>query len=95
MYSRNLVILVFCQIFSFTAPAIIVLLSGFIAYEMIEIKSFSTLPTALTIVGTAISSIVASYIMSKKGRKFGFILASIIKEPSQPQCLNFIELFTP
>ena len=78
MYSRNLVILAFCQIFSFTAPIITVLLSGIIAYEMIEIKSFSTLPTALTIVGTAVSSIIASYIMSKRGRKFGFILASLV-----------------
>jgi len=78
MFSRNLVILTFCQIFSFTAPTITVLLSGVIAYEMIEIKSFSTLPTALTIVGTAISSIIASYIMSKRGRKFGFILASLV-----------------
>ena len=45
---------------------------------MINEKNLATLPAALMIIGTAIGSIIASYIMSIKGRKFGFMLASVI-----------------
>jgi len=78
MLNRNLIILVFSQIFSFTVAPVTVLLSGIIASEMIEIKYIATLPTALTVVGTAIGSIFASYLMSIKGRKFGFIFSSLM-----------------
>ena len=70
MLNRNLIILIFSQIFSFTVAPVTVLLSGIIASGMIDIKFISTLPTALTVVGTAIGSIFASYLMSIKGRKF-------------------------
>ena len=78
MFNRNLLILIFAQIFSFTVAPVTVLLSGIIASEMVNIKYISTLPTALTIVGTAIGSILASYIMSLKGRKFGFTFSSLM-----------------
>ena len=78
MFNRNLIILIFAQIFSFTVAPITVLLSGIIGSEMIEIKYIATLPTALTVVGTAIGSIFASSLMSIKGRKFGFIFASLM-----------------
>ena len=78
MFNRNLIILIFAQIFSFTVAPVTVLLSGIIASEMINIKYIATLPTALTIVGTAIGSIFASYIMSVKGRKFGFTFSSLM-----------------
>ena len=58
MFNRNLIILIFAQIFSFTVAPVTVLLSGIIASEMINIKYIATLPTALTIVGTAIGSIL-------------------------------------
>ena len=45
---------------------------------MIEIKFLATLPAALLIVGTAIGTILASYIMSIKGRRFGFMLSANI-----------------
>ena len=78
MFNRNLIILIFSQIFSFTVAPVSVLLSGIIASEMISIKYIVTLPTALTIVGTAFGSVFASYLMSVKGRKFGFIFSSLM-----------------
>ncbi|PPR44424.1 MAG: hypothetical protein CFH18_00145 [Alphaproteobacteria bacterium MarineAlpha5_Bin8] len=78
MFNRNLIILIFAQIFSFTVAPVTVLLSGIIASEMISIKYIATLPTALTIVGTALGSIFASYLMSIKGRKFGFAFSSLM-----------------
>lgn len=78
MYSRNLFLLIISQIFGFTAAPVNVFLSGIIGSQLVNIKTFSTLPTTLVIVGTAISSIIAAKVMNKFGRKFGFILASII-----------------
>ena len=78
MFNRNLIILIFSQIFSFTVAPVTVLLSGIIASEMINIKYIATLPTALTVVGAAIGSVFAAYLMSIKGRKFGFIFSSLM-----------------
>ena len=78
MFNRNLLLLSISQIFSFTAAPITVFLSGIIGSSMTDVKSLITLPTALMIVGTSIGSIIASYLMSKTGRKFGFMSATII-----------------
>ncbi len=78
MFNRNLIILVIAQIFSFTVAPITVLLSGIIGSGMIEIKYIATLPTALTIVGTALGSPFAAYLMSILGRKIGFIFSSLM-----------------
>lgn len=45
---------------------------------MVLEKSFATLPPALMIVGTAFGSILASFIMSVVGRKYGFMLGSVV-----------------
>lgn len=78
MLNRNLFIVVTSQIFSFTVAPVSVLLTGIIASEMIDIKYFATLPTALVIVGSAIGSVFASFLMSVKGRKFGFIFSALM-----------------
>ena len=77
MYNRNLWLLTLSQIFGFSAATVNVFLGGIIGSQLISIKALSTLPIALFIVGTASCTVLASYIMSKFGRKFGFISASI------------------
>jgi len=77
MYNRNLWLLTLSQIFGFSAATVNVFLGGIIGSQLVAIKILSTLPIALFIVGTAACTILASYIMSKFGRKFGFISASI------------------
>ena len=78
MFNRNLIVLSISQIFSFTAAPITVFLSGIIGSSMTDVKSLVTLPTALMIVGTSLGSIIASYLMSKTSRKFGFMFSTII-----------------
>lgn len=82
MYTRNLILLSLAQVFSFTAAPITVFLSGIIGSSMIDDKSLSTLPPALMIIGTALGSIFAAYLMSLRGRKFGFMFATIITSAS-------------
>ena len=76
MINKNLALLTVCQVFSFTAPPITVFISGIVGLKISPIASLATLPTSLSIVGTAVFTIFAAKIMSKIGRKKGFILSS-------------------
>ena len=78
MLNRNLFILSIGQIFSFTSPTVTVFLSGIIGSKLINIQYLATFPTALMIVGSAIGAPIAARVMEIKGRKFGFILASLV-----------------
>jgi len=75
--NKNLSLLALSQVFGFTANIITVFLSGIIGSQITSIKSLSTLPTALSVVGTAIFTILAAKIMSKIGRRLGFIFAAL------------------
>ena len=74
--NRNLVVLTLSQIFSFTAAPVTVFLSGIIGSQISPIKSLSTLPMSISVVGIAIGAVIASKLMSITGRKVGFIVAS-------------------
>ena len=78
MFNKNLVLLVLSQVFSFTAAPITVFLSGIVGSSMTNIKTLATLPVALMIVGTSLGSIFAAFLMSKIGRKLGFMIGCMI-----------------
>ena len=75
--NKNIWLLAAGQIFGFSAATVTIFLSGIIGSQLSPIKSLATLPISLTVVGTAIFTIFAAKIMSKIGRKLGFILSSI------------------
>ncbi len=75
--NKNLWIITVSQIFSFTPAPVNVFLSGIIGSTLSPIKSLQTVPTSLMIVGIAIFSFFAAKIMSKIGRKAGFLYAAI------------------
>ena len=75
--NRNIIVLTLSQIFSFTAAPVTVFLSGIIGSQISPLKSLSTLPMSISVVGIAIGAIFASKLMSITGRKVGFIVASI------------------
>ena len=74
--NKNVLLLTLSQVFGFTAATITVFLSGIIGSQITSIKFLSTLPTAIYVVGTAIFTILAARIMSKIGRRLGFIFAA-------------------
>jgi len=78
VFNKNFIILTISQIFSSTPPVVTILLSGIIGSTLIDIKYLATLPTGIMIGGVAISSVIASNIMSKMGRSFGFSLGAIV-----------------
>ncbi len=75
--NKNVWLLFASNACAFSVAPVTVFLSGIIGSSISPIKSLSTLPMSLSIVGTAIFIIAASKIMSVTGRKKGFIIASI------------------
>ena len=75
--NRNLLLLVISQVFAFTAANVTVFLSGIIGSKLTSVKSLSTLPPSIYVIGIAISTIFAAKIMSLIGRRLGFVLASV------------------
>ena len=75
--NKNLWILTASQIFSFTPAPVNVFLSGIIGSTLSPIKSLQTVPTSLMIVGVAVFSFFAAKIMSRIGRKAGFLSAAL------------------
>ncbi len=76
--NRNLLLLVLSQVFSFTAATVTVFISGIIGSQLSPIKTLSTLPPSIYVVGTAAATIIAAKIMSIIGRRLGFVLASVV-----------------
>ena len=75
--NKNLWIITVSQIFSFTPAPVNIFLSGIIGSTLSPVKSLQTIPTSLMIVGVAIFSFFAAKIMSKVGRKTGFLYAAL------------------
>ena len=75
--NKNLWIIAASQIFSFTPAPVNVFLSGIIGSTLSPIKSLQTVPTSLMIVGIAVFSFFAAKIMSRIGRKAGFLYAAL------------------
>jgi len=82
--NKNLSLLALSQVFGFTANIITVFLSGIVGSQITSIKSLSTLPTSLSVLGTAIFTIVAAKIMDRIGRRLGFIFGALV---SSATCL--------
>jgi len=75
--NKNLWIITASQIFSFTPAPVNVFLSGIIGSTLSPVKFLQTVPTSLMIVGIAVFSFFAARIMSKIGRKAGFLYAAL------------------
>ena len=75
--NRNLSLLVSSQVFAFTAATVTVFISGIIGSLFTPIKTLSTLPPSIYVVGTAAATIFAAKIMSIIGRRLGFVFSSV------------------
>ncbi len=75
--NRNLSLLVSSQVFAFTAATVTVFISGIIGAQLSPIKTLSTLPPSIYVVGTAAATMFAAKIMSIVGRRIGFVSASV------------------
>lgn len=75
---RTLIVLTCAQCFGQTAAPILVLLGGIVGAQIAPSVDWATLPIAIQIAGIASATIPASYLMSKVGRKLGFLAGTAL-----------------
>lgn len=73
---RTLLVLGIAQCFGQTAAPMMVLLGGIVGARLAPDLSWATLPLAVMVVGTAFTTIPATLLMARYGRKLGFLVAS-------------------
>jgi predicted MFS family arabinose efflux permease len=76
--NRNLLVLFACQIVFVSGSILLVTVGGIVGHALASDPSLATLPVALMVVGTALSTIPAALTMQRLGRKWGFVIATII-----------------
>lgn len=74
--NRTLVTLTLAACVAQTGAPMVVLLGGIVGAGLAPVPGLATLPVALMIVGTAMTTIPASLLMRRMGRRFGFIFAA-------------------
>jgi len=77
MQVRNLVILVFCQLISASGSIVMVMLGGIIGANLTANKALATLPLSMMVVAIAATTIPATILMRRIGRRKGFALSSV------------------
>ena len=76
-HTRNLVILVVCQLISATGSIAMVTLSGIIGSTLTTNKAWATLPASIMVISIAATTVPATLVMRRIGRSHGFALASV------------------
>jgi predicted MFS family arabinose efflux permease len=77
MQSRNLIILVSCQLISATGSFVMVALGGIIGSTLTQDLAWATLPVSMMVVAVAATTIPATLLMRRLGRRAGFSIASL------------------
>jgi predicted MFS family arabinose efflux permease len=75
---RNVLVLSLCQALSMTGASLVILVSALAAQTLADDKSLVTLPIAFQFTATMLTTIPASLLMGKIGRKLGFTLGQVI-----------------
>ena len=77
MQARNLIVLVACQLISATGTISLVTLGGIIGSTLTANKALVTLPLSLMVIAVAATTVPATMIMRRVGRRKGFMMASL------------------
>jgi MFS family permease len=80
--NRNVWLLSVAHVFSFAGASVTFFLGSIIGALLAPSMNWATLPVTAMVVGTAIGTVPAAMLMSKKGRRFGFISAAIVASGS-------------
>jgi predicted MFS family arabinose efflux permease len=74
---RNIVILLTCQLISATGAIVIVTLGGIIGSKLVANPAFATLPVSIMVIVVAATTVPATILMRKIGRRYAFSLSSL------------------
>ena len=75
---RNLILLACCQALAMTAMTMIATVIALAGHALAEVKALATLPIALQMVVTTLTTVPASFFMRRYGRRAGFTLGAAL-----------------
>ena len=76
--NRNIVILFFTQLIFVSGTVLTVTVGGIVGSEIAPDPALATLPLSFMVIGTALTTIPATMIMQRVGRRLGFTLAAVV-----------------
>jgi len=76
--TKNVALLSACQGLLMTNNSILIATNGLAGYALATDKSLATLPVTAYIVGAAVTTMPASLLMRRIGRRSGFILGALL-----------------
>ena len=77
-FIRSIFLLSLCFAFSGSTSSLTVSASSLVGYEIADNKALATLPLSFHLLGTMLSGLPASILMKRVGRKYGFIIGTVI-----------------
>jgi MFS family permease len=78
MRSRNVPLLTIGQAFGSAGISMMVLLGGIIGADIAPTPTLATLPISIQVLGVALSTIPAAFLMRRFGRRNGFVASSLV-----------------
>ncbi len=75
---KNVAILAACQALIFSIQSLLISIGALVGFALAEDKAWATLPVAATVLGTAVSTIPASLLMGRVGRRVGFMFGAAL-----------------
>src|SRR5437763_13282340 len=78
MRSRNVPLLSIGQALGSAGISMMVLLGGIIGAEIAPTPTLATLPISIQVLGVALSTLPASFLMRRFGRRSGFVASSLV-----------------
>lgn len=76
-FRRNVPLLALCQALMMSGTSLIIATSALVGFALARDKSWATLPLAAQFIATMLTTIPASLLMDRIGRRQGFMLASL------------------
>ncbi len=76
--NRNIVILFFTQLIFVSGTVLTVTVGGIVGNDLSPDPALATLPLSFMVIGTALTTIPATMIMQRIGRRLGFTLAAVV-----------------
>jgi MFS family permease len=75
---KNVALLAICQALSMTSITMLFTVAALIGSQLVRDRSFATLPIALLQIAVMFTTLPASHLMQRRGRRFGFVVGTLI-----------------
>src|SRR5262249_56162589 len=81
---RNVLLLTLTQATSSTSLTLVSAVGSLAGYALASNKALATLPSTMSVIGTALSTIPASLLMRRVGRRIGFVVGALCAAAGGP-----------